>query len=143
MRSWARSVGAAVLLLTASAMAACGATAPGWGPLAAVAAPQDLAVGGATIGILVITADCVFLEHPVPFAERRHLLLPADRTAWAPGSRSILFRKLDGEMVTLASGDHLEVSLPLEEVPDLRWVARPALACDTPGSYLVLDVHPR
>ncbi len=88
-------------------------------------------------GTLRVTDTCVFLESG---GEVALLFWPADRTTWEAESRAITFENLDGNVATVADGDHVvlggggageaESGISGEEwVRRTDWVAPPDLSC--------------
>ena len=113
-------------------------------------ASMDRAMQARNEGSLVITDRCVFLERD---GERELLVWPAGQTMWSPATAEIVFRRADGEMVTLRDGDDLVLAGGGSGVAEdgragqvwagqFDWVAAPARECLIDIRFVVSDVEP-
>lgn len=138
----------ALLLITAIAIGCGGAPAPSWGPLAV--AVMDGAMQARNEGTLEITDQCAFLERD---GERELLVWPASQTTWSPATAEIVFRRADGEMLTLRDGDDVVLGGGGSSVAEdgiagqvwagqFDWVAAPAPECLIDIRFVVSDVEP-
>ena len=138
---------ATTLLVLAAAVLGCGTgAAVSWGPLAVM--HTDGGMQARNEGTLVLNDQCVFLERG---GERVLLLWPANETSWSPATSEIVFRRVDGDVVTLRDGERVVLGggsfsttvdgLNGEKVPRrIDWVAEPDPGCIADGRWLVSDV---